>query len=374
MRWDPLIWLPLWLLCCCPFGLAQVPAALKFPEIAKGASEAWSQNHLEDAARLYRQAVRLKPAWAEGWGYLAASLFALKRYPEARDAYLRTAQLTPGNGPSWAYAGFCEYELRDYPHAFTHLQKARKVGLGTDPELIAHVGYELSLLWTTAGKFEMGMKEIAGVSVAENKPPPVVEATGLATLRMPLFPYEIPADKHALVDEAGEAQWAANVHHTEEARKLYEQLVAAHQNEHNVHYAYGVFLVALDQEAALKEYEKEIEIAPTHVPALVESSFLYLKMGELEKAENTAGKAAKLDPENYAPHNILGRVLMENGKIGEGIRELKLATKLAPLNPGAHFNLAQAYQQAGKKQQADLEFATFEKLNKRAGQAPAATP
>jgi predicted Zn-dependent protease len=130
----------------------------------------------------------------------------------------------------------------------------------------------------------------------------------------------------------------------------------------------------LDQDAAVKEYEKELDVTPTHVPALVEASFLYLKMGELEKAEDRARRAIKLAPANYAPHNLLGRVLMENGKIEEGIRELKLATKLAPLNPGAHFNLAQAYQKAGKKQEADLEFATFEKLNKRAGQAPAATP
>ena len=352
------------------------PTTVDFGTLAEQASTAWKQNDFETSARLYRQAVRLRPAWTEGWGYLAASLFALKRYPEARDAYLRTTQLTPKNGPSWAYAGFCEYELRDYPHAFTHLQKAREAGLGGDPELSAHVAYVLSLLWTTAGKFEMGMKEIASISVADNKPPPVIEATGLAALRMPLFPYEIPADKHALVLEAGEAQWEANVHHTEEARKLYEQLVAAHPREHNVHYAYGIFLVALDQEAAVKEYDEELEVSPTHVPALVEASFLYLKMGQLGTAEDRARRAIKLEPDNYAPHNILGRVLMENGKTEEGIRELQLATKLAPSNPGAHFNLAQAYQQAGKKQQAGLEFATFEKLNKRAGQAPAsaATP
>jgi tetratricopeptide (TPR) repeat protein len=347
--------------------------SLDFNAISQQASAAWKQSDFESAAKLYRQAVRLRPAWAEGWGYVAASLFDLKRYSEARDAYLRTARLTPKNGPSWAYAGFCDYELRDYMHAFSHLQKGREIGLGEDPELNAHVAYELSMLWTTAGKFELGMKEIAGISDAENKSPIIIEATGLAALRMPLFPYEIPANKRALVMEAGEAQWTANVHHTEEARKLYEQLVAAHPREHTVHYAYGIFLVALDQEAALKEYEKELEINPTHVPALVEASFLYLKMGELEKAEERARKAIELDPKNYAPHNILGRVLMETGKTELGIHELQLATKLAPLNPGAHFNLAQAYQQAGKKQEAGMEFATFEKLNKKSA-TPTANP
>ena len=58
---------------------------------------AWKAHRLEDAAKLYRGAVDMRPAWAEGWGFLASSLYQLERYPEARDAYRETTILTPKN-------------------------------------------------------------------------------------------------------------------------------------------------------------------------------------------------------------------------------------------------------------------------------------
>src|SRR5258708_13905534 len=78
------------------------------PDLSQRAAGAFSQNRFEDAAKLYRQAVKRRSDWAEGWGYLAASLFSLNRYAEAADASLRTPVFTPNNGPSWGYVGFCE--------------------------------------------------------------------------------------------------------------------------------------------------------------------------------------------------------------------------------------------------------------------------
>lgn len=348
-----------------------------FDDVAKRANEAWQAHQLEDAAKLYRQAVGLHPSWAEGWGYLASSLYQLKRYPEARDAYRRTTVLTPKNGPSWALLGLCEYQLRDYRQAFDHLFKAEQMGLGDDQALQANVKYHLAILWVTAGQFELGMKEITWFALQNKANPDVIEATGLSVLRMALFPYEVPENKFELVMKAGAAGWANDTHHMDQAKALYEDLVAAYPKEPNVHYAYGTFLVALDQEAAVAEFERELQITPEHVPALVEESFLCLKMGQLDKSMELAQRAMNIEPKNYAPHNIAGRILVENGDMDHGIQELEIAAKLAPGIPQPHFNLAQAYQRAGKKADAAREFATFERLNKQnehRDAAPAATP
>jgi Tfp pilus assembly protein PilF len=347
--------------------IAQSPAPTGFHNLSRRASEAWQSNQFEDAAKLYGEAVRLKPAWAEGWGYRAASLFNLKRYPEARDAYRRTTLLTPKNAPSWAYTGLCEYELRDYRHAFADLSKSEQLGLGTDLGLQSRVKYRLSLLWTTAGQFEMGMKEIAWFADQNDANADAIQATGLSVLRMPLFPYEIAANKRDLVMKAGQAGWATNAHHLEEARKLYEALVGAYPNEPNVHYAYGYLLAFLDQEQAVDQFQKELALTPSHVPAMVQASFLYLKMGQLDRSRELARRAMKLDPKNYAPHNIMGRILVEEKDYARGIIELETAGTLAPRHPGNHFNLAQAYQHAGRKADAAREFAAFEKLNREAG-------
>jgi tetratricopeptide (TPR) repeat protein len=353
--------------------LGQAALPTKFDDISKRASEAWNSNQFEEAARLYRQSVSLKPAWAEGWGYLAASLYELKRYPEARDAYRRTTVLTPKNGPSWAFTGLCEYELRDYRHAFTDLSKAEQLGLGADLSLQSRVKYRLALLWITAGQFELGLKEIAWFADQNDPNPDAVQATGLSVLRMPLFPYEIPADKRDLVMKAGQAGWAMNSHRLEESRKLYDELANAYPTEPNVHYAYGFLLAFLDQEEAVKQFEKELDLTPSHVPSMVQAAFLYLKMGQLDPSRELARRAMKLDPKNYAPHNILGRILVEEKKYASGIVELETAGKLAPGHPGNHFNLAQAYQRAGRKADAAREFAAFEKLNRVDGNQDASS-
>src|SRR5207245_4487817 len=143
----------------------------------------------------------------------------------------------------------------------------------------------------TAGQFERGMNEIAQLADAGTDNPLAIEATGLSTLRMALFPYEIPAEKHELVMQAGKAAWAANAHHLEDARRLYEEVVAAHPQQPNIHYAFGVFLVQLDQEAGLREFEKEVEITPSHVPARVQGAFLCLKMAKFEKGATLVEQA-----------------------------------------------------------------------------------
>ncbi len=347
----------------CSHSHGQTASAPKFPEVAQQAAEAFTQNRFEDAVKLYRQAVKLRPDWAEGWGYLAASLFTLERYDEAADAYHRTTVLTPKNGPSWAYLGFCEYELRHYRQAFDHLMKGRQLGLGDNKDLLARIHYELGVLWDTAGQFDMGTKEQAYFPSIEDKNPLVIEATGLNVLRMPIFPYEIPPAKHDLIMKAGEAGWNVNGHHLEAAKKLYEDLIAAYPKEPNLHFGYGFVLAVSDEEGAVQALEKELEISPTHVPAMIEAAFLCLELGQLEKSEQFARRAMELEPKNYAPHNILGRALVQSGHPEQGIAELETAVRLAPTIPATHFNLAQAYQKTGKSAAAAREFAAFKQLD-----------
>jgi tetratricopeptide (TPR) repeat protein len=358
------VWVLLSLLCFSCHGVAQGAPTADFPEIAQRANEAWNHGRLEEATKLYRQTVKLHPAWAEGWGYLAASLYGLNRYVEARDAYRRTTILTPKNGPSWAFLGLCEYELRDYPHAFDHLMKAEHIGLGDDRDLTANVKYHLALLWDTAGQFDRGFMEISWFPEQNLGSQDIFEALGLSILRRPWFPYEIPADKHPMILTAGEASFAESVHKPEDARKLYEALASEYGKEAGVHYVFGKFLSNLDIDSALKQYEKEIEITPSHVPARIEAAFLCLKTGDLAKALAYAQEAAKLEPKNAAAHNLVGRSLSDMNRPADAIPELVTATRLAPRNSTFHLQLARAYQKMGEKSLAGKEMATFNDLEK----------
>jgi tetratricopeptide (TPR) repeat protein len=340
-----------------------------FTEISKRAQDALKAGQFEEAAKLSRQGVNLRPLWTEGWGYLAASLYNLQRYAQARDAYRQTTVLTPKNGPSWAFLGLCEYELREYRPAFSHLLKSEQLGFGTDRDLTAQVKYHLAILWDTAGQFEEGLKEISWFPEQNLGSPEILDAIGLSLLRRPWFPYEIPADKRQMILKAGAAGYAENTRQLDKAKALYQELATENPKERDIHYAYGRFMVRLDPDAALKEYEKELEVTPSHVPARIQAAFLCLKAANLAKGLAYAQEATKLEPKNAAAHNLVGRALSDMNRPADAISELMTATRLAPRNPTFHLQLARAYQKSGETALATKEMAAFNDLEKKRAEA-----
>ena len=84
---------------------------------------------------LYRQAVGLRPAWAEGWWFLGTLYYDHDKYAEAVQAFKQTAQIQQKVGAPWAMLGLCEFQLARYDDARLHLEQARKLGLGDNTEL-----------------------------------------------------------------------------------------------------------------------------------------------------------------------------------------------------------------------------------------------
>jgi len=293
----------------------------------------------------------------------------MKRFAEARDAYRETTKLTPANGPSWAFLGICEYELHDYRHAFSDLWEGEQIGLGNDHDLQVIVRYRVALLWITSGEFDMAVKELTWFAQREEANTDIIQAFGMASLRVPLFPPDVPPSKKDLLAKAGEAAFAENSNELDQARNPYRILVESYPREANVHYAYGKFLSKLDQDEAIGEYERELEVSPSHVPARIEAGYLYLKKGEFDKALSYAREAEDLAPRNALPHNLLGRIFMAMAQPDDAVPELEEATRLAPNIVDFHLTLANAYRKAGKKELAEKEFAKFKALDaKRKGE------
>jgi tetratricopeptide (TPR) repeat protein len=113
-------------------GWPAPPAA--FDRVSKEAAEAREQNRIQDAIGLYRQAVKMRPSWPEGWWFLGELLYDQDKYPEARDALRRLVSLDHKTGPGFALLGLCEYETKEYGKALDHINAARRFGLGEDPQ------------------------------------------------------------------------------------------------------------------------------------------------------------------------------------------------------------------------------------------------
>jgi tetratricopeptide (TPR) repeat protein len=347
------------------FAAPQKPAPVasgRFAQVSKQAETARVEQRWDDAERLYREGVRLRPQWKEGWWYLGTMFYDQDRYEEARAVLRRFTVLDAKVAAAWAFLGLCEFETRKYEEALAHLEQAVTLGLDEPSQLGIVTRYHMALLRTREGKFEAAVEILMRFAQQGQDKPEFVEAAGLAALRKPLLPTELPPPERELVLQVGRAVIDTGARRPAEAQKEFENLLASHPQMPNIHYLFGSFLLTSDPDAGLVELKKELEISPGHLPALAQIAFEYLRRGDPAAALPYARKAVDADPQSFIAHNALGRVMVESGDLENGIKELELSKQQAPGSPQTRIALASAYAKAGRSADAARERAEFLKL------------
>ncbi len=345
---------------------SKTPAAdgAGFEAAVKHGDEVRQAGRLLEAVDSYAVALRLRPKWTEGWWHVGTILYDADQYSAARDAFRNLVAYDPKNGPAWGMLGLCEYQTREYERAVNSLQRGRVLGLAGNQELETVVRYHTGLLYIRFEQFEVAFEILREFMRTGNESAKIVEAFGLTLLRLPFLPNEIPPEKREQILLAGRAGFSMAALRRDEARQAFDELLARYPNAPNVHYAFGVYLLTQDAEAALKEFDRELEISTSHVPSMVQLAFEYLKRKEYETGLPWAEKAVELAPKMFPARNVLGRMLLELGQIERAIRELEAGAQLAPESTQMHYALARAYTRAGRKADAAREREVFQRLEK----------
>ncbi len=251
---------------CAALAHTQTPPSASFDDLAQKAATALKDNP-EAAIGLYRQALALRPDWAEGWFYLAAAQYERGQFPESQQAFQRAAALAPDNGTVWAFLGLCEFQMKSYPQALAHIRKGEALGLGDNKGFVSKVRNTGALICLRSGEFGQAMEQLQPLATIGDDSAATIEAFGITSLGVSHLPGEVPPDKRALVELAGRAAWALAAQREDEASASFQQLVAQYPNEPGVHYLYGIYLLSRDPEAAAREFRKELQIRPEHIPA-----------------------------------------------------------------------------------------------------------
>ena len=335
-----------------------------FDDLSKRAAEAVAARRLDEGLSLYQQALQLRPDWADGWWSVGTLLYDRDLYEQGREAFRVLVSLDPKNGPAWGMLGLCEFQARDYERALVSLLRGRLNGLRGNAQLTSVVRYHAAILYTRFEHFEIAYDILREFLREGNESPKVIEAFGLATLRMPFLPNETPPDKREQVLLAGRAGFQMAARRLDEARQAFDALLSRYANAPNVHYAYGTYLLNQDADAALAEFKRELEISPSHVPSMLQMAFEYLKRKEYETALPWAEKSVQLAPQLFPGRNVLGRVLLELGQNERAIKELEAGVKIAPDSPEMHYALARAYTRVGRREDAAREREEFQRLEK----------
>ena len=106
-----------------------------FENLAHQAEVARDRMRLDEALTLYKRALKLKPAWEDGWWNAGSIAYDLDQYTECAADFRSLAALKPDRAPAWTMEGLCEYQLRDYEATLKSLTQVERMGFQENPEL-----------------------------------------------------------------------------------------------------------------------------------------------------------------------------------------------------------------------------------------------
>ena len=338
----------------------------EFDKLLKAATDARQAERWDEAIGLYAKLVKIKPDYVEGYWYQGTASYAQDDFPRCKEAFRKVTSLAPTNGAAYAFLGLCEFGLKEYDRSLQHLLQSRIHGIGDVPDLGGVARYHAAVLMSRMEQYEQALETLGEFAGEGNDNPRVIEAMGIATLRLPMLPTETPPDRREMILMAGRASYLMATRNTASSERAFDQLVSRYPETPNVHYAFGVFLLQEKGEKAIEEFKRELEIQPGHPWSLMQMAFEYLKQGDAAAALPIATRAVAAAPNAFSARKALGQALLDSGDIDGAIRELQAGLKIAPDSPGLHFTIARAYQRAGRLEDAAREREEFTRLDRLA--------
>lgn len=331
--------------------------------LLEAAKQARDENRADEAIRLFQRVLAQQPESEEALWYLGSLRYEKEQYVEARDILRQFLTIRPDAGPAWALLGLSEFQLRQYPRALDHLQRAMALGMGDRKEIVQSVFYHVVIMLTRAERFDDSVDMLLKMLASGPPDPALVEPAGLAGLRLPFLPTEIPPYRRELVNLAGRAVLAAQTQHYEEAESQFRQLVSVYPDEPGVHFLYGAYLTQLHPNDSVPEFERELKISPSHVLARIRLAEHLISQREFDRALALSQQAIKLDPKRASAHMLAGEALLAAGNAVDGLKELETTRDLDPNVSRTHWDLLRAYVAAGRKEDAEREKQEIEKLS-----------
>jgi tetratricopeptide (TPR) repeat protein len=342
-----------WLLgvVCVAFSVAD-----DFEALAARAAAARDAGNAAEAAALYRQALQLKPGWAEGWWYLGMAAYEADAYPACREAFGRFVGLEPNSAPAAALLGLCEYETGAYREALAHLSSARAAAGGLPAEVDQVARFHHGILLTAAGRFDEATRALRPLIPKAASNPALMTALGLDALQLPLLPKDVPDTLRAAVTAAGEAASAWVSGDAAKTAAAFQDLLARFAGAPGVHAFYATYLLAEPRpQDAIRELHTELEQNPRNARARALLALVLEKLGNLTEALPLAAQANAEAGDLPRAQYAYGLVLLDTGDTVKALPLLESALRADPGQLEYHTTLARAYSKAGRTDDARRE-------------------
>jgi tetratricopeptide (TPR) repeat protein len=321
------------LLASMALAAASGASAATFEELASRAAAARTAHNDSQAIDLYREALRLKPDWAEGWSFL----------------------------------GLCEMETGAYARALDDIRQGFKIG-GLDADTEQLMRFREALLLTRLGLFDQALPKYAPLVRRGVQDRELIAGLGATALRLPLLPREVPAAQQDLTAAAGEAVYFWMSGDAVKTDPAFRALLDKYPAAPGVHYLYAIYLLSFrPPEEGAAEAKREIEVNPRNADARATIALITLRGGASTTALPYARQAAQDGPTSPIAQYAYGLILAGSGDLQQAIERLETAERLDPANIEYHLGLASAYSKAGRHTDARRERRTSITLAREGG-------
>ena len=345
-------------------GTPTASPAASFDDATRLADSARRGGRLDEAAASYRNALKLRSSWPEGWRQLGTIEYMQGHYPEAIAALQQSVALEAKQADTWTLLGLSEFEIKDYKNSLVHLERGRVLGFSGNAAAVRVARYHLALLLNFNGDFDRAIDllipEIGAGALSEE----IQFAMGISLLRIPALPEQVEQAQRELVRQAGETAELLSESRYDKAFPIFEKMLSEHPGTPFLHYAYGDALAATSMyDEAQIQLREETRLNPANSLPYLRLASIALLLHQSASALADSKQAVAIAPASSEAHYLLGRSFLEEADIPAAIRELETARRFAPNSPKVHFNLARAYLKAERTAEARQERAEFERLN-----------
>ncbi len=205
--------------------VARPAEAQSFEQFVQMATQARQESRLAEAIEYYERTIRIREDWAEGWWHLGTLHYELGAFDEARNFLQGFLRLEGDSAPGSLLLGLCDFEAGDYEAALESLLRGLAPGSGAPDELVSTGRLRAAQLLSRAGRFEESFVELFDLAYQRPGDLSVSDALGIAALRLPHLPREVPRHQVTMVRLAGQSFGYLADFRLSEARTQYRELV-----------------------------------------------------------------------------------------------------------------------------------------------------
>jgi tetratricopeptide (TPR) repeat protein len=316
------------------------------------------ERKFEESTAIFRQALKIDPANVTVRRYLAANLWQLQRYPEAKQNLNIILQEKPGDPPTLLLLGMVSENMKDYTTAAKMLAAVPAL-TRKQPEAIAALARSY---------YHIGSREKARVTLAELLKPPAIEQAVLLGGLVADEMQDYETAKKLLVsiqatfpDQAAVGYSLALVEYHakqfDDSRQTLLHLISSGLKSSKIYNLLGWCYQQQRQPAnAVDALEQAISLDPAQESNYLDLGKILLANGLLPAALELAKRTAQAFPNSSPALLFKGEAELKVGQFTDAVDSYSAAFHLDSPDPDANLGLAEAQFAAGRAKDATASF------------------